>query len=80
MKVGLNAHLPGSGCSCSILATATSYFGSGPSNLYGGWQHDNLLGKEWVMPTGDLFRTGSLGSGCGWLCGEGPGPSMKGVA
>jgi hypothetical protein len=80
MKVGLNPHLPGSGCSCSILATATSYFGSGPSNLYGGWQYDNLLAMEWVMPTGDLIRTGSLGSGCGWFCGEGPGPSMKGIA
>jgi glycolate oxidase len=80
MKVGLNTHIPGSGCSCSILASATSYFGSGPSNLYGGWHYDNLLGVEWVMPTGDIFRTGSLGSGCGWFCGEGPGPSMKGVA
>jgi hypothetical protein len=80
MKVGLNTHIPGSGCSCSTLASATSYFGSGPGNLYGGWYYDNLLGVEWVMPTGDLFRIGSLGSGCGWFCGEGPGPSMKGVA
>jgi glycolate oxidase len=79
MKVGLNTHLPGSGCSCSPLASATSYFGSGPSNLYGGWYYENLLGVEWVMPTGDILRTGSLGSGCGWFCGEGPGPSMKGV-
>ena len=80
MKVGLNTHIPGSGCSCSPLASATSYFGSGPSNLYGGWYYDNLLGLEWVMPTGGILRTGSLGSGCGWFCGEGPGPSMKGVA
>ena len=80
MKLGLNTHIPGSGCSCSTLASATSYFGSGPSNLYGGCYYDNLLGVEWVMPTGDLFRVGSLGSGCGWFCGEGPGPSMKGVA
>jgi glycolate oxidase len=80
MKVGLNTHLPGSGCSCSILACATSYFGSGPSNLYGGWHYENLLGLEWVMPTGEILRTGSLGSGCGWFCGEGPGPSMRGVA
>lgn len=80
MKVGLNTHIPGSGCSCSPLASATSYFGSGPSNLFGGWHYENLLGLEWVMPTGDLFRVGSLGSGCGWFCGEGPGPSMKGVA
>ncbi len=79
MKVGLNTHIPGSGCSCSPLASATSYFGSGPSNLYGGWYYENLLGVEWVMPTGEIMRTGSLGSGCGWFCGEGPGPSMKGV-
>jgi glycolate oxidase len=80
MKVGLNTHLPGAGCSCSILAGATSYFGSGPSNLFGGWHHDNLLAVEWVMPSGDLLRTGSLGAGCGWFSGEGPGPSMRGVA
>jgi len=80
MKLGLNTHVAGSGCSCSVLASATSYFGSGPSNLYGGWFHDNLLGMEWVMPTGDLFRTGSIGADCGWFCGEGPGPSMKGAA
>ena len=80
MKVGLNTHIAGSGCSCSVLASATSYFGSGPSNLYGGWFYDNLLGIEWVMPTGDLFRTGSIGFDCGWFCGEGPGPSMKGIA
>jgi hypothetical protein len=80
MHVGLNTHVAGSGCSCSVLASATSYFGSGPSNLYGGWFYDNLLAIEWVMPTGEIFRTGSLGSDCGWFCGEGPGPSMKGVA
>ena len=80
MKVGLNTHIAGSGCSCSVLASATSYFGSGPGNLYGGWFYDNLLGMEWVMPTGEIFRTGSLGSDCGWFCGEGPGPSMKGTA
>jgi glycolate oxidase len=79
MKVGLNTHIPGSGCSCSTLASATSYFGSGPSNLFAGWHYENLLALEWVMPTGDILKTGSLGSGCGWFCGEGPGPSMKGV-
>ncbi len=79
MKRGLNTHLPGSGCSCSILAGATSYFGSGPSNLFAGWHYDNLLGVEWVMPTGEILRTGALGSGCGWFCGEGPGPSLRGI-
>ena len=79
MQIGLNTHIPGSGCSCSTLASATSYLGSGPGNLYGGWYYENLLGAEWVMPTGEIFRTGSLGSNCGWFCGEGPGPSMKGI-
>ena len=50
MKVGLNTHIPGVGCSSSILAGATSYFGSGPSNLYGGHHFDNLMAMEWVTP------------------------------
>ena len=80
MKVGLNTHIPGVGCSSSILAGATSYFGSGPSNLYGGHHFDNLMAMEWVTPTGDLVRTASAGAGLGWFSGEGPGPSMRGVA
>jgi FAD/FMN-containing dehydrogenase len=79
MRVGLNTHIPGSGCSCSVLAGATSYFGSGPSNLYGGSHHDNLLAMEWVTPMGEILRNGSLGAGSGWFCGEGPGPSIKGI-
>ena len=80
MKVGLNTHIPGIGCSGSQLAGATSYFGSGPSNMYGGFHYDNMLAMEWVQPTGEILRTGSLGAGLGWFCGEGPGPSMRGVA
>lgn len=79
MQVGLNTHIAGSGCSCSPLASATSYLGSGPTNLYGGWHYENLLAAEWVTPTGEILRTGSLGSGCGWFCGEGPGPGTKGI-
>ncbi len=80
MKVGLNCHIQGSGCSCSILAGATAWLGSGPGNLYAGWQYENLLGAEWVLPTGEVVRTGSLGyDDDAWYCGEGPGPSMRGV-
>jgi glycolate oxidase len=79
MQVGLNTHIAGCGCSCSPLASATSYLGSGPSNLYGGWHYENLLGAEWVMPNGDILRSGSLGSGCGWFCGDGPGPGTRGI-
>ena len=31
------------------------------------------------MPTGDVLRTGSLGSGASWFCGTGPGPEVRGL-
>lgn len=79
MKVGLNLNLIGAGASTSPLASATSYIGGGPSTIWTGHNSENLLGLEWVMPTGDILRTGSLGSGAGWFCGEGPGPSLRGL-
>jgi len=79
MKVGLNTHIIGAGSVCSPLAAATSFYGIGPDSLFMGMSHENLLGVEWVMPNGEILRTGSLGSGCGWFCGDGPGPSLAGV-
>jgi glycolate oxidase len=79
MKVGLNTHIIGAGGSCSPLASATSYAGPGPDTLFMGIGDENLLGLEWVMPNGDLVRTGSQGCGSGWYCGEGPGPGVKGI-
>jgi glycolate oxidase len=80
MKYGLNTHIQGSGCSCSPLASVTGHFGGGPGNLFAGGHYENLLSIEWVMPNGDILRTGSLGAGLGWFCGEGPGPSLRGIA
>ena len=79
MKVGLNTHIHGSGSSCSCLASATSFAGPGPDSLFMSYHADNMLGAEWVMPNGDLLRVGSLGSGLGWFCCDGPGPSLKGL-
>lgn len=79
MKLGLNCCVTGAGASCSPLASATSYHGAGPSSIFGGENNQNLLSLEWVMPNGDILRTGSLGSGLGWFCGEGPGPSLRGI-
>jgi hypothetical protein len=79
MKVGLNTHIIGAGGSCSPLASATSYTGPGPDTLFMGYGDENMLALEWVMPNGDLMRTGTLGAGLGWFCGEGPGPGIRGI-
>lgn len=79
MKRGLNCHIHGPGCSCSPLASVTSYGGMGPDTIFMGAGDEIMLGVEWVMPDGELIRIGSPGSGLGWFYGEGPGPSLKGI-
>ena len=79
LKLGMNINIPGAGCSSSIVASACAYAGQGPFAYFLGGNSENLLGLEWVTPEGDVVRTGSLGSGDGWFCGEGPGPSVRGI-
>ena len=61
MKVGLNCNMIGAGASCSPLAQSTSIGGHGPASLYMGHASEVLLALEWVMPDGEILRTGSLG-------------------
>jgi glycolate oxidase len=79
MKKGLNNHISGAGAGTSVLANACCFQGGGPDVIYFSSPQDSILSIEWVMPTGDILRTGSLGSGLGWFCAEGPGPSTQGV-
>ncbi len=79
MKVGLNLNIPGVGCSSSALANASSWIAFGPNTISMGSGSENILGMEWVLGGGEVLRTGSLGSGDGWFCGEGPGPSQRGL-
>ncbi len=79
MKAGLNLNIIGAGASTSPLASACAYSGPGPSTFWMGHNSENLLALEWVTPAGEIVRTGSLGSGSGWFCGEGPGPSLRGI-
>jgi glycolate oxidase len=79
LPLGLNLNIPGVGCSSSIVASACAYHGAGPDTYYMGGNAENLLGMEWVTPEGEIVRTGSLGSGDGWFCSEGPGPSVRGI-
>ena len=79
MKYGLNLNIPGVGCSSSPVASTSSWVGFGPQTIFMGAATENLLGCEWVLPDGEVLRTGSLGAGSGWFCGEGPGPSIRGI-
>ena len=79
IKVGLNTHMIGAGFGSSVLAQATSMHGMGPDSISMGYASQNALAMEWVTPTGEIVRTGSAGSGDGWFCGEGPGPSVRGL-
>ncbi len=79
MKVGLNNHISGAGAGTSVLANACCFQGGGPDVIYFASPQDSILSIEWVTPTGDILRTGSMGSGLGWFCAEGPGPSTQGV-
>jgi glycolate oxidase len=44
-----------------------------------GCASENMLGAEWVLPNGEVLRTGTLGAGSGWFCGEGPGASTRAI-
>jgi len=44
-----------------------------------GLPHRRILGTELVLPDGEIVRMGSLGSLDEWFCGDGPGPSLRGI-
>ncbi|MDD1756873.1 MAG: FAD-binding oxidoreductase [Methanomassiliicoccales archaeon] len=78
-KRGLTVHTVSSGSNHSLLASTAAAWGygaSGPSTSYSG---RNLLGVEWVLPTGEVLTLGSGGTGAGWFTADGPGPSLRGV-
>lgn len=79
MKLGLNCHIIGAGGGCSPLASATATIGNGADSIFMGYSAEVLLGMEWVMPDGEILRTGSLATENGWFCSEGPGPSLRGI-
>ncbi|GAB4340828.1 MAG: hypothetical protein Kow0099_17000 [Candidatus Abyssubacteria bacterium] len=79
MRVGLNCVTIGAGSCTSALANCTSVMGVANNNVSMGYNERNVLGVEWVLPDGEVLRLGSLGSGGGWITGDGPGPSLRGL-
>lgn len=81
MKDGLNCHMPGAGPQVSPLASATSMAGHGFTSPSTGFSGRNVLGVEWVLPSGEILRLGALGNEADpdWYTGDGPGPSLRGI-
>ncbi len=79
IKRGWTCNIIGAGSSCSVVASTCAYSGIGAGTMWMGGNAENVLGMEWVTPSGEIVRNGSLGSGDGWFCSEGPGPSVRGI-
>jgi len=78
-KVGLRSITIGAGPHCSVVAGHTSMEGGGATSVSAGYSARNILGVEWVLPTGEVLRLGTSGSGKGWFYADGPGPSLRGI-
>jgi glycolate oxidase len=78
MKRGLNCNVNGAGANTSAMPLA-AHEGIGHVSQGCSFGERNLLAVEWVTPQGEIVRTGSLGQIGKWFCGDGPGPSVRGV-
>jgi len=78
MRRGLYTTVPGGGSQVSVIANMLDC-GFSPLNFRNGFPSRRLLGVEWVLPDGEILRTGSLAFGDDPFWGEGPGPELRGI-
>jgi len=77
LKRGLYVGTPEAGAQSSSLANHV-YHGAHGTAYKTGYASRNVLGMEWVLPTGEIVRTGSLAiPEGGYFWGEGPGPDLR---
>jgi glycolate oxidase len=78
MKSGFNCNIIGAGGNCSAHPFA-AHAGIGHMGETASYRERNILAVEWVTPEGEIVSLGSLGSLGEWFCGDGPGPSLRGI-
>jgi glycolate oxidase len=79
MKRGLCIGIPEAGAQASNLANHV-FQGLQGTAYRTGYASRNVLGVEWVLPSGEILRTGSLANpGEGYWWGEGPGPDARAI-
>lgn len=80
MKKGFMPHPHGAGPNASGFASGTSFQGTGGTTVRTSMNDRNMLAVEWITPSGDLLKLGSINNpNSGWFCGDGPGPSLRGM-
>jgi len=79
MKKGLYCGIPSAGGTSSVVGNHI-FMGMQSTAYRTGYTSKNILGVEWVLPNGEILRTGSLATpGAGYFWGEGPGPDARAV-
>jgi glycolate oxidase len=74
-KRGMICNVKGAGSTCTALAMS----GHGHMGLTTSTGDRNELATEWVTDEGEIIRLGTLGAANEWFCGDGPGPSLRGI-
>lgn len=78
MKRDLVHNILSAGAQTSALPMA-AFQGTGHLSQTTSNGERNVLAVEWVTPEGEIVGLGALGSSSEWFCGDGPGPSLRGV-
>jgi glycolate oxidase len=78
-KVGYYVGKPGVGYTASVISLACCHQEMTISQLYTSGYGRNVLGCEWVLPTGEILNLGTSGREGGWFSGDGPGFSLRGI-
>jgi glycolate oxidase len=79
MKCGLSYPVAAVGPGGSVLVNFACSSGDNHNQHGASRTNRYILGVEWVLPSGELIRLGSLANDAGWFCGDGPGPSLRGL-
>jgi glycolate oxidase len=78
-KYGLYSGRPGVGYSVGMIALTCCHHEMTNSQVYTSGFGRNVLGVEWVLPTGELLALGTSGRKNGWFSADGPGFSLRGI-
>jgi glycolate oxidase len=78
-KYGLFTGRIGVGYSAGIIAAECCHHGCQHTMVFTSGYGRNVLGVEWVLPTGEILRMGTADSGGDMFSADGPGFSLRGI-